>query len=53
MNLNYPIQKYMEGSYVEIERLVIAYHNPKSLRNLLFPRKLVQDPVHTVSKFCP
>ena len=40
-----------ENGYVNIDRLIIAYHSPKKLRNFLFPRKFNQDDGFNVSKF--
>ena len=38
-----------EGAPIDIDRLIVAYHNPKKLRNLLFPRRFAQDGGYEVS----
>ena len=35
-----------------IQRLIVAYHRPKNLRDLLFPRKFCVPPGLTVSALC-
>ena len=41
----------IDGVRVQIDRLILAYHNPKTLRNLFFPRKFAQEGGFEVSNF--
>ena len=44
--------KMKKGGLVDINRLIVAFRNPKKLRNLLFPRKLEQGSGFHISSFC-
>jgi hypothetical protein len=37
---------------LNVDRLIVAYHRPRNLRNILFPRKFRGIPGKPVSKFC-
>jgi hypothetical protein len=43
----------LENGFFRSERLIVAYHRPYNLRNVLFPRKFKAADNHPVSSFLP
>lgn len=43
--------KNFEGGYIPINKLIVAYHNPKKLRHLLFPCQFDEGDKFKVSNF--
>jgi hypothetical protein len=41
-----------EVAPLNMDRLIVAYHGPRTLRNALFPRKFRGIPEMTISRFC-
>jgi hypothetical protein len=40
------------NAHLGIDRMIVAYHRPRNIKNLLFPRRFRENPLTPVSSFC-
>jgi hypothetical protein len=40
------------NAQIGINRMIVAYHRPRNIKNLLFPRRFRENPLTPVSSFC-